>query len=190
MFVIKSMCFVVSVLSVTFYSDVLFAQHIGGAAELEPFEELARMVTQDLAWGGEKKPLVEAFTKERARLGKSFSDELIKFAESNSQRHYWCGLFLTSDRYLAGASKDAFLAIALWEQGIVLEQRGKNDPNSLRCFHYLLAIECAKQKLDVLAGHHKFHADRLFEERRASGPATSPEDMNIYELITPVPEPR
>jgi hypothetical protein len=154
------------------------------AGEPEAFAELKKLIGQDgTGWGFENDKQAAAFNVERDRLGGKFMPQLLSLIGSNPDSHYWCGEFLASNRYCQGRQPMSLLAIALWEQGVILErEKPKPSNDQLRSLNELLAIECAKEGLHALASYHKAQAEYL-AENGASGPATNEDDTKIYESI-------
>src|SRR5262249_26695836 len=120
-------------------------------------------------------------------LGDRFQSDLLKFVGTNSTRHYWCGAFLTTSDYRGEREANGLLAVALWEQGLLLESKKGKDERHVRPLHHLLAIQYARLGFRTLAGHHKACAEYCRTELGEGGPATSLEDSKVYDSVEPLP---
>jgi hypothetical protein len=153
----------------------------------EPFAELAELTKERVRWAGSKHELASSFNAERDCLGQAFESAVIKFAGHDCDRAYWCGLFLTEDGYLQKRSPQRLLAVALWENAVlVASERAPPGTGELRPLHTVLAIQYARLGFEKSARHHKACALYLFKELGEGGPAVSAEDFELFDSLKPL----
>jgi hypothetical protein len=154
------------------------------AKELKPFECMQPYVQDD--WGGSHKDQATVFNKERDRLGKSFTPELMKFIGENVESHYWVSLFITNDYYLQKHTALNELGLLIMEQGLLLCERDEKYDFNAVSFHVNAAILAQKMSLNTIAVYHKDQANSMVDKNPiyAGGwPALDDAEREIFDSI-------
>lgn len=153
------------------------------------FTDLDKQVQRQRGgWEGFKQPLATLFNAERERLDGSFQRELLKYIDTDVEKHYWVSLFLTEPGYLHGNRPLYPLSLFIKQRALTL-LNGKSDKESLGHKVKLsasAAVVSERIGLDTLANVYKTEAERLLakdSELRASFPAMSVEDRKLYDSI-------
>ena len=161
------------------------------AREYSPgaFADLDKQVQrQRRGWEGFKQPLATLFNAERKRLDGDFQTELLKYIDTDVEKHYWVSLFLTEPGYLHGNQPLYPLSLFIKQRALTL-LNGKSDQESLGHTVKLsasAAVVSERIGLRTLANVYKSEAERLLAKDsglRASFPAMSEEDRKLYDSI-------
>ncbi len=171
----------------------VLSQPSAALAEGEPFAELIDQVNgQWGGWAGEKQKLCALFAEERSHLGKEFQAELLRFLGTDPVRHYWVGLFLSSEEFLEGQDADPELALLVYQQGIVLcQQRAEEqDMRALQVsLRYCAALLSQQMGLKTQAiAHRRVYEDLCAKESILIG-ATPIVPQASRELFNSIPHP-
>ncbi len=158
-------------------------------AQSQPFETFNKAVKEQRGgFNGNKENLSTVFNQERIRLGKNFETELWKYLESDVEKHYWIGFFLSSKSYLHGNTPLPELAFEIRRKGHGLLEN-KVDKKSLGrkvVFSRELAVAAKKFGKQDLAVNYKNNAESILsrnEELGAYITSMSEYDLCIYKNL-------
>ena len=153
----------------------------------EAFFELKQLLTQDGDWFFHREDKARLFYEERDRLGKRFKKELKTLLGDDIEAHYYAALFLSTDYYLQGRQPAKKLALSLYERGIRLIRKSrdediKGEEIKFSVFAALLSRDLGQDKKAV---RFKANAEKLLKTGQHKGyfPAMSREDLEQYKAL-------
>ncbi len=155
--------------------------------EVKPFAGLTALVEKKGGWLTNRMENARELYRARRRQRERFRSEVIRFVDSDIDRHYNIGLFLSNKYYLGDEKPMNELALLIFHQGLALIEKSKRemdkaDELSFRVFASLL---CQKMNFRALAIRHKTIAEKLTRSKKYPGtfPAIDREEHEIFKMI-------
>lgn len=154
-----------------------------------PFVEFEKQLREEPGgFSGNKERLSRVFDAERRRLRERFESELLKWLDSDPEKHDWISYFLERESYLHGNKPLPQLSLLVKQQGLALVRNKDNEESRRRVVRLGItaAILSSELGLDALARPHKSEAEEMLvkhSDLTTSIPGMSETDQRRYDAI-------